>query len=100
MKPKPPAEADPVLCARCLAELKPGAGDFYRINIEAMADPAPPAITAEDLEADLEQQIQKALAQMENLSAQDALNQVYRRLTLHLCADCYRQWIENPTGSS
>ncbi len=98
MKPKQPEEPESLLCARCLAELSPGAGNFYRINIEAVADPAPPVIHPQDLETDLEQQIKKVLAEMQDVSAQEALNQVYRRLTLYLCAPCYRQWIEAPVG--
>jgi hypothetical protein len=32
------------------------------------------------------------------LSAQEAMDQVYRRLTIHLCATCFRSWIESPAG--
>lgn len=71
--------------ACCLAELQPGAGNFYRIVIEAVADPFPPTISAVDLEADLRQQIEHLLARMQTLSEQEALEQVYRRLTLYLC---------------
>jgi hypothetical protein len=78
--------------------LTPGTGNFYRIQIEAVADPTPPVIPAEDLEADLEEEIKRVLAQMQDVSGQEALNQVYRRLTIYLCVPCYLQWIENPTG--
>ena len=27
-----------------------------------------------------------------------AMDEVRRRLVLHLCGPCYRQWIEDPTG--
>jgi hypothetical protein len=92
------ADLAPLLCARCLAELEPGTGNFYRITIEAVADPTPPTISAADLATDLRQRIESLLQQMQDLSAQEAMDQVYRRLTLHLCGPCYRQWIENPTG--
>jgi hypothetical protein len=91
-------DCGPLSCARCLAELQRGAGNCYRITIEAVADPFPPTISAEELEADLRQQIEQLLARMQTLSEQEALEQVYRRLTLYLCAACYRQWIKNPTG--
>ena len=90
----------PLLCARCAAELEPGTGSFYQVTIEAVADPTPPIITAEDLAVDIRQRIEQLLQQMENLSAQEAMDQIYRRLTLHLCGPCYRQWIENPAGDA
>ena len=33
-----------------------------------------------------------------DLSEQDLLDQVYRRVTVYLCLRCYNVWIENPTG--
>jgi hypothetical protein len=93
-----PADFAPLLCARCAAELEPGTGDFYVVNIEAIADPTPPTISAEDLTTDIRKRIEQLLQQMKGLSAQEAMNQVYRRLTLYLCGPCYREWIENPTG--
>jgi hypothetical protein len=94
-----PDEGDgPLFCARCAAELEPGSGTFYCVTIEAVADPTPPVVTGEEETGDLRGRIERLLAQMEGLSAQEALDQVYRRLTLHLCGPCYRTWIENPAG--
>lgn len=90
--------SEPVFCARCAAELHPGTGNFYQVTIEAVADPTPPAITAEDLAADVRREIEQILVRLEGVSAQEALDQVYRRLIIYLCNPCYRQWIENPTG--
>jgi hypothetical protein len=90
--------ADPLACARCGAALRPGSGDFYRVSIEAVADPTPPAFSAEDLEADVRREIERLLARLEGVSEQEALAQVYRRRVLHLCGPCFRRWIENPTG--
>jgi hypothetical protein len=89
----------PLTCARCAAALHPGSGNFYRVTIEAVADPMPPAFTAEDLAADVRQQIERLLARLEGVSEQEALDQVYQRRMLHLCGPCFRRWIENPTGS-
>jgi hypothetical protein len=97
-EPDQPADFAPLLCARCAAELEPGSGNFYVVNIEAFADPTPPTVSAEDLATDIRKRIEQLLQQMEGLSAQEAMNQVYRRLTLYLCGACYRKWIENPTG--
>jgi hypothetical protein len=92
------ASLAPVFCARCAAELEPGTGTFFRVTIEAVADPTPPAISAEELTTDIRKRIKDLLQQMQDLSAQEAMDQVYRRLTLYLCGPCYRQWIENPAG--
>jgi hypothetical protein len=96
--PDPSNPAVPLACTRCGATLRPGSGSFYWITIEAVADSAPPAISAEDLAADVRAQIEDVLARLEGVSEEEAMNQVYRRLTLHLCGRCYRPWIENPTG--
>ena len=88
----------PWFCDRCSKELTPGDGDFYVVKIEAVADPTPPNLTAEQRAADAGREIERLAAEMQDLSAQEALDQVYRRLVIYLCTPCYRQWIENPTG--
>ena len=88
----------PLLCHRCGIELEPGKGDFYVVRIEALADPTPPRFSAEDLYRDARAEIERLIEQMEGLSEQEAMDQIYRRLVLHLCGRCYRQWIEDPTG--
>lgn len=93
-----PGDVSPLLCARCARELHPGTGDFYRVTIEAVADPTPPTISGEDLAGDLRKRIEQLLQQMKDLSAQEAMDQIYRRLTLYLCGPCYRQWIEDPAA--
>jgi len=91
-------DVSPLLCARCARELQPGSGNFYRVTIEAVADPTPPTISGEDLAGDIRKRIEQLLRQMEGLSAQEAMDQVYRRLVLYLCGPCYRQWIEDPAA--
>jgi hypothetical protein len=90
-------ELAPLACARCGAVLTPGSGDFYRVTIEAVADPTPPDLPDLGL-SDIRQRIERLLAQMKGMSEQEALDQIYRRLTFDLCIPCYRQWIKNPTG--
>ena len=90
---------DSLLCARCLKELVPGDHNFYVVNIEAFADPTPPTIREEDLNAaEIRKEIQRLIEDMRDLSEQELMDQVYRRFTIHLCESCYRQWIENPAG--
>ena len=88
-----------LFCHRCGAVLTPGAGDFYVVRIEAFCDPTPPSFSEEDLAAiDFAAEIERLIDQMRDMSEQDLLDQVYRRLTLHLCGPCYRQWIDDPAG--
>lgn len=90
---------EPLICHRCGAELTPGEGDFYVVRLEAMADPTPPNLSAAELEnIDFDAEYRRLIESMRDMSEQDLLDQVYRRLTLHLCGQCYRRWIENPTG--
>ena len=90
---------DSALCARCAVELRPGIDIFYQVTIEAIADPTPPVVTAADLTKDLRHEIKRLAESMKDLSEQEAMDQVYRRLTLFLCGPCYCRWIENPAGS-
>jgi len=88
----------PLCCERCSVELTPGQGDFYVVRIEALADPTPPSFSRGDLTGDTQAEIRRLIAAMANLSAQEAMDQVYRRLVIYLCGRCYREWIEKPTG--
>ena len=92
-------DESPLFCARCAAELQPGSGNLYQITIEAVADPAPPQINDHDDPRRLRRGIDELLEDMKDLTAQEAQDQVYRRIILHLCVACYRDWIENPAGS-
>ena len=86
-----------LFCHRCGAILVPGKGNFYVVRIEAVADPTPPNVSAEELEAiDPAAEIDRLLRETQDASAQELADQVYRRLTIHLCGPCYRRWIEDP----
>ena len=98
LNPIPAIDAAPIFCARCAVELLPGAGDFFRITIEAVADPSPPILDDQESAGAIRRKIERLLAQLEDLSAQEALDQVYRRMTMHLCGRCYPTWIESPAG--
>ena len=94
-----PTHPAPIFCDRCTAELHPGRGEHYVIRIEAVADPTPPTITEEDLQRDIAGDIDRLVEALRGLSAQEALDQVYRKVIIHLCSGCYRRWIEDPAGS-
>jgi len=87
-----------MLCARCLNELVPGSGDFYVVKIEAVCDPTPPEFP-EHLDAEeIRRQMQETLRQLHGISPREAMDEVCRTLTIHLCRGCYREWIEDPAG--
>jgi hypothetical protein len=87
-----------LLCAGCGIELKPGTGNFYVVQIEALADPTPPTFSDEDLQHDPRAEIEHLIEQMRASSEQELLDQVYRQRVIYLCGPCYRQWIEDPVG--
>ncbi len=98
MDAPPSSPSPPLECARCLRALQPGTGDVYLVNILAVADPFPPIFSPEDLRRDPRDEINRLLHELRYLSADEALEQVYRRKTFYLCSACYRAWIEQPTG--
>jgi hypothetical protein len=88
--------APTLFCARCAAELKPGT--FYVVRIEAFADPSVQAPQKELSAEQIRSQIERLVKQLADVSEREAMDQVHRQLTLHLCQGCYRLWIENPAG--
>jgi hypothetical protein len=88
----------PLFCDRCAKQLVPGKGDFYVVRIEAVADPSPPVFDDEDLEKDPREEIDRLIEQSRELTEQELLDQVFRRVTIYLCLRCYREWIEHPAG--
>jgi len=89
----------PLICHRCGAELHAGSGELYLVHIAAFADPFPPVIEEHGPGYDARREMERLVEQMSELSPQEAMDQVYRRLTIYLCTGCYHHWIENPTGS-
>jgi hypothetical protein len=91
-----------LVCHRCGCDLAPGEGNFYIVRIEAFADPSPPNFQHEGLAAmnsfELAAAIDALIEDMIDMSERELMDQVHRRLTIHLCGRCYRAWIENPAG--
>ena len=84
------------VCRRCGLELTPGRGGLYAISVVAVADPYPPVLDEDDLTQELGAEIRRLVTQLSSLDAEEARDQVYRRVVFHLCAACYERWIENP----
>jgi len=87
-----------VFCRKCGAELVPGRGDFYVVNIEAYAEAGVLRITAEDLAKDQAAAMREIVEELKGVSAQEAMDSVYRRVSFYLCRGCYAGWIEEPMG--
>jgi hypothetical protein len=92
-------DESPLFCDRCSTVLKPGRGNFYVVKVEAVADPTPPVFTEAGLARDIGGEIDRLILRMRDMSEQELMDQVYRRLVLYFCTPCYRRWIENPTGT-
>lgn len=92
-------DESPILCARCLRLLRPGRGEFYVVQIEAVADPSPPNLDAYE-EQDIRRSYEELVRQLKDVSEQEAKDQVFRRLKIILCNDCFPTWFGNPAGDS
>lgn len=93
------AEQHHFLCHRCGAMLAPGDGSFYIIKIEEYADPTPPDLSGSELSEDeLLREIDDLIDDVNELTEQELMDQVYRKLTILLCRPCYDRWIANPAG--
>ena len=86
-----PPVRDDLLCHRCGATLEPGGGNFYIVRIEAFADPTPQIVEP------VPGQIEQLIEELKDSSEREMMDQVYRKMTLHLCRACYERWIEDPT---
>ena len=94
------ASSSPTIsCRRCGRELTPGRGELFAVSIVAVADPYPPVFDERDLAQDVGAEIRRLVAQLNGLDEQEARDQVYRRVVLHLCTACYAGWIEAPTAT-
>ncbi len=91
-------DPDPLFCDRCSTQLVAGKGDFLVVKIEAVADPSPPVIDADATESWSPREFEQLVETAREMSGQELLDQVYRRMTLFLCRPCYNRWIEDPVS--
>ncbi len=92
------ADDDLILCVRCLATLRPGAGNFWVVHIDAVADPTPPAFTEQEVCRDVQSQWAQLVQEMRDISPREAMDQVHRHVVVHLCNRCFARWIEDPAN--
>ena len=91
-----PDSDHPWLCHRCGAELTRGDGSLYIVKIEAFADPE---VILPEAPEDPRAEMERLIEEVASRSEAELMDDVYRRMTMTLCALCYRQWIENPAGA-
>ncbi len=71
----------------------------YEVRIEVKSAYDPLEITREDLEQDTEAEMKRLARQMERLTEQQAMDQVYREFRFDLCFPCQRRFIANPLAT-
>lgn len=82
------------LCGRPLA-----AGVFFVVRIDVFADPAlPPASAGELAATDFKAELADVMNELKHLSADDAMDDVYRRFEYAVCKGCQRRVLANPLG--
>jgi hypothetical protein len=86
-----------ILCDLCDRPVSPHG--HYIVRIDIFADPAMPAVTAEEMEeADYQQAVRELMEQMKHLSADDLQDQVARQFEFKLCRPCQMRFLANPLG--
>jgi hypothetical protein len=88
---------DGLTCDRCGGGLLLDAPVRYIVRIEVKAAYDPLEITEEDL-ANAEAGMKDALRELEETTAEEAQDQVYRRFTFDLCARCRKPYFGNLLG--
>jgi len=87
-----------LICHRCGSDLEPGEGRFWIVRIDAVCDPSPPRIDSTESLESLAADYEALLAEMADRSERELMDQVHRRMVLHLCAACFNVWYERPVG--
>jgi hypothetical protein len=87
----------PLQCARCTENIVVGQEVFFRVAVEASADPTP-VIDSTLSQPDVSDQLDALFKKLNEIPESEAMDQVHRRLSFCLCSKCYRVWIENPVG--
>lgn len=89
-----------LICARCLRLLWVGRGEFFVVQINAVADPSAPDLNAyeEQDTNSIRQAYEEVIGQLGEASELEANEQVARQLQIHLCNECFPDWFENPAS--
>ena len=83
----------PRLCDNCGSQINP-ADVAYWVRLEIFASPEQPAITAEDIERDHTEEMEKLIEKMEEIGPEECEAQVYEAYRFVVCAAC-RNYFHN-----
>jgi len=85
-----------IACDRCGKGLLIDSNVRYEVTIEVKAAYDPLELTDEDLSGDLDQQIDQTIDELEELSEEEAMDEVYRKMEFNLCSSCQSDLLESP----
>ncbi len=72
----------------------------YLARIEVLAAADPLEITAEDLERDSAEEMERLLGECEKLSEEELMRDIYVRLEFDLCRACQKAYLNNPLAAA
>jgi hypothetical protein len=81
-------------CDGCGCEVLNARKVRYEIKIEVTAAYDPLVLNDEDLQRDYRAEIARVLAQLDEVSTEEAQNQVHRVFDFDLCLPCQRRYID------
>jgi hypothetical protein len=90
---------DRLTCDRCGNGLLLDAPVRYEVRIEVKSAYDPMELTDEDL-ANASRNLKAAVEAVKNLSADDAMDEVYKEFRFDLCRTCQKLFIKAPLGPS
>jgi hypothetical protein len=90
---------DRLTCDRCGNGLLLDAPVRYEVRIEVKSGYDPMELTDEDL-ANAAKELRAAVDQVKNLSAEEAMDEVYKEFHFDLCRTCQKEFIKAPLGPS
>jgi len=70
----------------------------YVVRIEVFAHPSTPPLDT-DTNPDPGMEIISLLDELQDYSAEELQDQVYRRMEFHLCPACHKRYLSNPIGT-
>jgi hypothetical protein len=90
---------DRLTCDRCGNGLLLDAPVRYEVRIEVKSAYDPLELTEEDL-AGAAERLRGAVEAVQHLSAEEAMDEVYREFRFDLCRTCQKIFIQSPLGPS